>query len=71
MNTGDSNTRLHERGPDLPMTNSVFPKTLHEYLKTELKVLLLDIRNREDFSKSHVKADAVVCLEPQVLLRNE
>lgn len=66
MNTGDSH-----RTPELPVSNTLFPKTLHDYLKrSELKVLLLDIRNRDDFSTAHIDSNAVVCLEPQVLLRN-
>jgi len=33
------------------------------------KVLVLDVRNREEFDREHIKADAIVCIEPSVLLR--
>ncbi|TCD67929.1 ubiquitin-specific protease doa4 [Steccherinum ochraceum] len=54
---------------DLPLT-SLFPKVLHDYLhKPHFKVLILDVRPREQFEAEHIKADAIVCIEPSVLLR--
>jgi len=35
------------------------------------KVLILDVRAREEFEKEHIKASAVVCLEPLVLKREK
>jgi len=35
------------------------------------KVLVLDVRNRAEFEREHIKADAVVCIEPTVLLRHD
>ncbi|THH02988.1 hypothetical protein EW145_g6625 [Phellinidium pouzarii] len=69
INTGDSQ-RSH--GMDLPVTNNIFPKLLHEYMDraNEVKVLLLDIRTRDEFTRAHIRGDAVVCLEPHVLLRH-
>ncbi|EPQ56117.1 hypothetical protein GLOTRDRAFT_137950 [Gloeophyllum trabeum ATCC 11539] len=56
--------------PDIPHTNSIEPRTLHEYLsQSGIKVLLLDLRTREAFEKERIKAAAVVCLEPSVLQR--
>lgn len=43
---------------------------LHEFMYQHgYKVLLLDVRNREEFDGEHIKADAIVCIEPSVLLR--
>ncbi|TFK48403.1 hypothetical protein OE88DRAFT_1664178 [Heliocybe sulcata] len=53
---------------DIPHLNAVDPKMLHEYLSS-IKVLLLDLRTREAFEKERIKADAVVCLEPSILQR--
>lgn len=54
----------------LPMTNQVEPKMLHELMyQPGYKVLFVDVRNREYFDREHIKADAVVCIEPSVLLR--
>ncbi|KAI0773259.1 cysteine proteinase [Trametes elegans] len=54
---------------ELPF-KTLFPKTLHEYrYKPNFKVLLLDVRTREEFEREHIRADAVVCIEPTILLR--
>ena len=46
------------------------PHELHDYMyRNELKVLILDVRTREAFDCEHVRGDAVVCIEPSVLLR--
>ena len=34
-------------------------------------VLMLDVRTREEFEKERIKADAIVCIEPSVLLRDK
>ncbi|TFK29579.1 cysteine proteinase [Coprinopsis marcescibilis] len=52
----------------LPNTNSALPKDLLNYVR-DYKVLLIDVRNRDDFDREHIKAPAVVCIEPTVLLR--
>ena len=69
IHTGDSS---RSKGIDLPVTSTVFPKGLREYLTrgNDLMVLLLDVRTREEFAKGHIKSDAVVCLEPHVLFRD-
>ncbi len=57
--------------PELPF-KSLFPKTLHEWKdKPNFKVLLLDVRTREEFEREHIKADAVACIEPSILLREK
>lgn len=32
---------------------------------------MLDMRTREEFEKERIKADAIVCIEPSVLLRDK
>ena len=44
------------------------PMELLDYMRSH-SVLLLDVRNREEFEKEHIKASAVVCIEPSVLVR--
>ncbi len=68
-----STGELHaQRTPDsLPVTNTIFPNHLHGFLAgKEVKVLLLDLRTREEFSEGHINASAVVCLDPYVLMRD-
>ncbi|KAH9059441.1 hypothetical protein EDB83DRAFT_2552313 [Lactarius deliciosus] len=56
---------------ELHVKNMVGPRELHDYMyRQELKVLMLDVRTREAFGYEHIRGDAVVCIEPSVLLRN-
>ena len=57
--------------PEVPVGNVVSPRRLHDCLSKGYKVLMLDVRNRAEFDKEHIKADAVVCLEPSILLREK
>jgi hypothetical protein len=54
----------------LPVTNTASPRDLLAYIK-DYNVLLIDVRHRADFDREHIKANAVVCVEPSVLLRDE
>ncbi|KAJ7117734.1 hypothetical protein C8R44DRAFT_200951 [Mycena epipterygia] len=53
----------------LPNSGTAFPKDLLTYLR-DYNVLLLDVRNRADFDKAHIRVEAVVCVEPVVLMRS-
>jgi ubiquitin carboxyl-terminal hydrolase 8 len=56
--------------PKLPKSTVCTPKELHDYTHNiGYKVLILDVRSREDFEKEHIKASAIVCLEPLVVTR--
>ena len=35
----------------------------------EHNVLLIDVRNRAEFDREHIVADAVVCISPSILMR--
>lgn len=55
---------------ELPF-RTLFPKTLLECMqKPGFKILLLDVRMREEFTREHINIDTVVCIEPSVLLRD-
>ncbi|KAH7890898.1 hypothetical protein F5I97DRAFT_1975992 [Phlebopus sp. FC_14] len=57
--------------PTIPVSNTITPKLLYEYMrKPGLKTLVIDIRTREEYDREHIRADAVVCLEPSVLERS-
>ena len=56
---------------DLHAKSVAEPRELHDYMyRNELKVLMLDIRTRDEFNDEHIRGDAVVCIEPSVLLRD-
>ncbi|KAI0259432.1 hypothetical protein BC834DRAFT_833549 [Gloeopeniophorella convolvens] len=55
---------------DLHTKSLATPRELHDYIyRNELKVLMLDVRTRDEFEREHIRGDAVVCIEPSVLLR--
>ncbi|KAG8892771.1 hypothetical protein FRC01_013964, partial [Tulasnella sp. 417] len=60
--------------PELKPTNSIQPKTLRLYLDPNanggLKVLLLDVRRRDQFEKERIDHEDVVCVEPTILDRS-
>lgn len=55
------------KGP-LPVKNSALPRELLSYIR-DYNVLLIDVRSREAFKREHIKASAIVCVEPTVLSR--
>jgi ubiquitin carboxyl-terminal hydrolase 8 len=56
---------------ELQVKSLAEPREVHDYIyRHELKVLILDIRTREAFDNEHIRGDAVVCIEPSVLLRD-
>lgn len=57
--------------PDIPITTTIFPKTLHSYLtETSLTVLLLDVRPRDTFESLRISHTDIACIEPTVLTRS-
>ena len=76
LNTGEGSSPGNVSGSrtpvSIPVTSAIHPKSLRDYLgrSNEVRVLLLDIRTRDEFEKGHIKSDAVVCLEPHVLQRD-
>ena len=57
----------------LPESNVVTAQELMDYLKRgfdDLSILLVDIRDREDFNDGHIMSHSIICIEP-IVLRNE
>jgi ubiquitin carboxyl-terminal hydrolase 8 len=55
---------------DLPLANSITPQKLNSILESGgVNILMLDVRHREQFDKERINHDAIVCLEPTVLMR--
>ncbi|KAH9479240.1 Ubiquitin carboxyl-terminal hydrolase 4 [Psilocybe cubensis] len=53
----------------IPVRNTAFPRELQMYLQDH-NVLVVDVRTREEFDREHIRANAVVCVEPSVLMRD-
>ena len=56
--------------PPIPKTNTAFPKDLQGYMR-DYAVLIIDVRNRADFDREHIKAQNIICIEPTVLMRDK
>jgi ubiquitin carboxyl-terminal hydrolase 8 len=57
----------------LPESSIVTAQELMEYLKRgfdDLSILLVDIRDREDFNDGHIMSHSIICIEP-IVLRSE
>jgi len=55
---------------DFPITNTIKPSELVYWLKVEKnppRILVLDVRNRDQFKNGHIKTQNIVCLEPIIL----
>ncbi|PPQ64351.1 hypothetical protein CVT24_008420 [Panaeolus cyanescens] len=52
----------------IPNKNTALPQELRSYIRAH-SVLLIDVRNRVDFDREHIKSDAVVCVEAPLLSR--
>jgi hypothetical protein len=54
---------------DIP---TITPQALHSLLESRgLNILILDVRTRERFERERINHDAIVCLEPAILMRPE
>jgi len=52
--------------------STIMPQTLHSLLESNgLNILILDVRSREQFERERINHDAIVCLEPAILMRPE
>ncbi|KAF9454384.1 cysteine proteinase [Macrolepiota fuliginosa MF-IS2] len=56
--------------PPIPNTGAAFPRELLTYMR-DYNILVIDVRNRADFDREHIKARAIVCIEPSVLMREK
>lgn len=73
-NTISSSQAPAERVPQrqIPDGTSITPEQLKDLMKAgsdTLRLMLVDIRSREEFDEGHIFAQAIICVEPSVLSR--
>lgn len=57
--------------PPIPPGDYLTPQQLCDLMRTRnSQILLIDVRSREDFDDGHILAQATICIEPSVLLRD-
>ncbi|TQN71693.1 Ubiquitin carboxyl-terminal hydrolase 8 [Colletotrichum shisoi] len=72
--TTPSAAPIASRAPSItiPEGDSITAEGLMNYIKrgsATLQVLIIDVRSREDFDEGHILSQAVICIEPSILLR--
>ncbi|MCJ1312273.1 hypothetical protein MMC25_005947 [Agyrium rufum] len=58
--------RTKLQSADLPISTAITVEELYERLQA-FKILLIDIRSREDFDAGHIYAKSIICIEPLTL----
>lgn len=56
----------------IPEGETITAEELMNYIRrgsATLQVLIIDVRSREDFDEGHILSQAVICIEPSILLR--
>ncbi|KAF9876358.1 ubiquitin carboxyl-terminal hydrolase [Colletotrichum karsti] len=56
----------------IPEGDSITAEDLMGFIKrgsAALQVLIIDVRSRDDFDEGHILSQAVICIEPNILLR--
>jgi ubiquitin carboxyl-terminal hydrolase 8 len=60
----------HRQDPVLPESTTVSASELTEYLRMgsqNLRILLVDVRSREEFDDGHIMSQSIICIEPVTL----
>ncbi|ROT36244.1 cysteine proteinase [Sodiomyces alkalinus F11] len=55
---------------EIPDGDGITPEDLIEVMQKHARILLIDIRDREEFNKGHINWQTVICIEPPILLRD-
>lgn len=55
---------------DIPPDDGITPEDLIGVMQKHATVLLIDIRDREEFNQGHINWQMVICIEPDILLRD-
>ncbi|KAK7976484.1 hypothetical protein PG989_014947 [Apiospora arundinis] len=58
----------------IPHSETITPEELKNYMgqgSTAIRLMLVDVRSREDYDEGHIFAQTSICIEPSVLARGE
>lgn len=65
-----SDNAPRRQDPVLPNTTTVSASELTEYIRMgsqKIRILLVDVRSREDFDEGHIMSQSIICIEPVIL----
>lgn len=54
----------------VPESNTITPEELVQAMKCKGKILIIDVRAREEFKEGHIMSSSTICIEPSILLRD-
>lgn len=57
---------------EIPEGDCITSRELHEYMQkgsSVVRILLIDVRSREEFDEGHIMSQATICIEPAALSR--
>lgn len=60
-----------KRPMKIPIHDSITPEELFDLMKQKGSLLIIDIRTRDDFNEGHIMSSSVICVEPNILLRED
>jgi ubiquitin carboxyl-terminal hydrolase 8 len=63
-------SRATRPDPIIPDSTTVIPSELTEYIRKGsqvLRILLIDVRSREEFDDGHIMCSSIICIEPSSL----
>jgi ubiquitin carboxyl-terminal hydrolase 8 len=69
-NDASSHQSLRPKQPSLPDSTTISAEDLMGYIgqgSQSLRVLLVDLRSRDDFDSGHIMAQSIICVEPITL----
>ncbi|KAK2730059.1 ubiquitin c-terminal hydrolase domain-containing protein [Colletotrichum kahawae] len=63
---------IHRPSITIPEGDTITAEDLMSFIRrgsATLQVLIIDVRSRDDFDEGHILSQAVICIEPNILLR--
>ncbi|QPC69788.1 hypothetical protein HYE68_000540 [Fusarium pseudograminearum] len=54
----------------IPDGHTISPEELYQAMKAKGRILIIDIRMRDDFNDGHILSSSTICIEPSILLRD-
>ncbi|KAF5018418.1 hypothetical protein F66182_9592 [Fusarium sp. NRRL 66182] len=60
----------HTGSLKIPDGDSITPEELYQAMKAKGRILIIDLRARDEFNEGHIMSSSTICVEPSILLRD-
>lgn len=71
MSGGPAPSQPPTKPMEIPTGEAIIPEELFKLMKQKGSILIIDIRTRQDFDEGHIMATSIICIEPDVLRRDD